>query len=30
MLGRVPEERERLQRELLDLVLPTSTGARDD
>lgn len=30
MLARVPEERERLQRELLDLVLPTAAGARDD
>ena len=30
VVGRIPEERERLQRELLDLVLPTSTGRRDD
>lgn len=30
MLGRMPAERERLQRELLHLVLPTTSGARDD
>lgn len=30
MLGRVPEERERLTRELLDLVLPTPAGGRHD
>ncbi len=30
MLRRVPDERERLQRELLDLVLPTPAGGRDD
>ncbi len=30
MLRRVPDERERLQRELLDLVLPTSASERRD
>lgn len=29
MLGRVPEERERLQRELIELLLPTSASDRD-
>jgi hypothetical protein len=30
MLGRVPEERDRLRRELADLVLPTTGGRRHD
>ncbi|MCW2920940.1 MAG: hypothetical protein JWL76_814 [Thermoleophilia bacterium] len=30
MLERVPAERERLTRELLDLVLPTPAGGRED